>query len=68
MVDSVARDYLRETSCAQMARMATEANSGEWKRWIVDHVNRRRRYKPSKSQKLRKELRHQRKALVGRYY
>ena len=37
-------------------------------KWIVDHVNRQRRYSPPKDPKLRKELRHERKALAGRYY
>ena len=54
---------IRETSFAHMARMATEVS-----KWIVDHVDRRRRYSPPKGQKLRKELRHERKALAGRYY
>ena len=43
----------------------------EWlraKRWIVDHVNHRRRYEPPKGQELQKELRHERKALTGRLY
>ena len=66
--DSVPRAYLRETSFAHMARRATEARSAGVIKWIVDHVNRRRRYSPPKGQKLRKELRHERKALAGRYY
>ena len=66
--DSVPRAYLRETSFAHMARRVTEAKAAGVKEWIVDHVNRRRRYSPPKGQKLRKELRHERKALAGRYY
>ena len=38
------------------------------KEWIVGPVDHRCRYKPSKSQKLRKELRHEHKALAGCYY
>ena len=51
-----------------MTRMAAEARSAGVRKWIVDRVGRRRRYKPPKGQKLRKEHRHERKALVGRYY
>ena len=66
--DSVPRAYLRETSFAHMARRVTEARAAGVSKWIVDHVNCRRRYSPPKGQKLRKELRHERKALAGRYY
>jgi hypothetical protein len=68
MGDSVPRAYLREMSFAHMARIATEAKSTGASRRIGDHINRRRRYSPPKGQKLRKELRHERKALAGRYY
>ena len=49
--DSIARDFLRETSFAHKARMAAEARSAVVERWIVDHVDRRCRYKPPKGQK-----------------
>ena len=51
-----------------MARGATEARSTGVSKWVVDHTNRRRRYSLPKGQKLRKELRHERKAFAGRYY
>ena len=66
--DFVPRAYLRETSFAHTAGRVTEARLAGVSSWLVDHVNRRRRYSPQKGQKLRKELRHQRKALAGRYY
>ena len=66
--DAVPRAYLGETSFAHMARAATEAKSTGMSRWIVGHVKRRHRYCPLKGQKLRKELRHERKAFAGRYY
>ena len=66
--DSVPRAYLRETSFAHMTRRVTEARSAGVSKWIVDHVNRQRRYSPPKDPKLRRELRHERKALAGRYY
>lgn len=65
--DSVPREYLREDSFAHMTRRVTEARAAGVSKWIVDHVNRRRRYSPLKGQKLRKELRHELKALAGRY-
>ena len=46
--DSIAGDYLRETSFAHKARVATEVRSAGVERWIVDHVDPRRRYKPPK--------------------
>ena len=49
-------------------RMTTEARSVGVSKWTMDHVDRRRRYRPPKGQKLRKELRNERKAFVGRYY
>ena len=66
--DSFPRAYLRETSFAHMARRVAEARSAGVSKWIVDHVNRRRRYNPPKDPKLRKKPRHERKALAGRYY
>ena len=51
-----------------MARRVTEAKAAGVSKWIVDHVNRRRRYCPPRGPKLRKELRHECKALAGRYY
>lgn len=66
--DSVPRDYLRETSCARMTRRATKARPVGVGEWIVGRVDRRRRYKPPNGQKVRKELRHECKALVGCYY
>ena len=35
--------------------------------WATQHVDRRRRFKPPKGDELRKELRHERKALASRY-
>ena len=67
-LDAAPRDYLRETSCAHMTRRATEARSAGVAKWIGDHVKNRHRYTPPKRPKLRKELRHERKALAGRYY
>ena len=66
--DSVPGRHLRETSFAHMARRASKARSSGIEKWIGDHVDCRRRYKPPKGPKLRKELRHERKALAGRYY
>ena len=67
--DSVAGDYLREIAFAQMTKMATGVKSAGVGRRIVDRVDRRRRRKPPRGgQKLRKELGHERKALVGRYF
>ena len=65
---SIPRAYLCETNFAHMTRRVTEARAAGVSKWTVDHVNRRRRYSPPKGQKLRKELRHERKALAGRYY
>lgn len=53
------------TSLAHMTKMATEARSEGVERWIVDHVESRRRYE---GQKLRKKLCHERKALAGCHY
>ena len=66
--DAVPKAYLRETSFAHRTRATTEARSAGVSEWIMDHVDRRRRYCPPKGQKLRKELRHERKALASRYY
>ena len=66
-LDAVPRDYLRETSFAHMTR-ATEARSAGVEKWIRDHVKNKHRYTPPKGPQLRKELRHERKALAGRYY
>ena len=65
-MDAVPRDYLCETSFAYMSRKATEARSAGVAKWIVDHVKNKHRYTPPKGPKLRKELRHERKALAGR--
>ena len=65
-MDAVPRDYLRETSFAYMSRKATEVRSAGVAKWIVDHVKNKHRYTPPKGPKLRKELRHERKALAGR--
>ena len=67
-LDAAPRDYLRETSFAHMIRKATEARSAGVAKWIGDHVKNKHRYTPPKGPKLRKELRHERKALAGRYY
>ena len=67
--NKVARDYLREMSFAFMTSMTTEARAKGTAKWITDHVNARRRYCPPKERgRLGKELRHERKALAGRYY
>ena len=66
--DAVPRAYLRETSLEHMARAATEARAAEVSKLIVDHISGRRRYCPAKGEMLRKELRHERKALAGLYY
>ena len=49
-----AAENVGESGFAHMARMATEARSAVVERWIVDHVDRRRRYKPPKGQKPRR--------------
>ena len=67
-LDAVPRDYLRETSSAHMAIMAAEARSAGVAKWIGDHVKSKHRYTPPKGPKLRKELRHKRKALAGHHY
>ena len=66
-LDAVPRDYLRETSFAHMTRRATEARSAGVEKWIGDHVKNKHRYTPPKGPQLCKELRHERKALAGRY-
>ena len=66
--DAVPRTHLSETSFAHMARATTEERSAGMSRWVADHVNQRRRYYPQKGQKIRKELRQERKALAGRFY
>ena len=66
--DAVPRDYLRETSFVHMTRRATEARPAGAAKWIGDHVKNKHRYTPPKGPKLRKELRHEHKALEGRYY
>ena len=48
--------------------MATEARPAGVAKWIGNHVKSKHRYTPPKGPKLRKELRHERKALAGRYY
>ena len=67
-LDAVPRDYLRETSFAHMTRRTTEARSAGVAKWIGDHVKSKHHYTPPKGPKLRKELRHERKALAGRYF
>lgn len=42
--DSVVRAYFRETSFVNMTRTATEARSVGVSKWVVNHVDRRRRY------------------------
>ena len=66
-LDAVPRYYLRGASFAHMTRRATEARSSGVAKWIGDHVKSKRRYTPPKEPKLRKELRHERKALADRY-
>ena len=68
MEDSVLRAYLHKTSFAHVARRVNEARAAGVSKWIVDHVNRRRRYSPPKGQKFRKEIRHERKVFAGHYY
>lgn len=46
--DTVSRRYLGKTSFAHMARRVSEARSAGVQKWIEDHVDRRRRYKPPK--------------------
>ena len=67
-LDAVPRYYLRGASFAHMTRRATEARSAGVAKWIGDHVKSKRRYTPPKEPKLRKELRHERKALADCYY
>ena len=57
-----------ETSFDHLARDTAKECPVGVSRWLVDHVNHRRRYCLPNGQKLRKELLHERKALVGRYY
>ena len=65
---AVDRAYFREPGFAHMARVTTEAETEGTDRWIASHIQRRRRYRPPKGGKLRKELRHERKAIAGRFY
>ena len=65
---AIPRDYLRETSFTHTTRRATEARSEGMAKWIGDHVKSKHCYTPPKGPKLRKELRHERKTLAGRYY
>lgn len=52
-----------------MTRKATEARTEGIAKWITEHVGLRWRYGPPReARKLRRELRHERRALVGRYY
>ena len=68
LLDAVPGNYLRETSFARMARMAAEARSAGASKWIVDHAKSKHHYISPKGPKLRKELRHERKAFAGRCY
>ena len=65
--DSVPKDYPREASATHTTRMAAGARSAGVGKWIVD-VKGGCTCGPPKGPKLRKELRHERKALAGRYY
>ena len=65
---AVDRAYMRETSLAHMARLATEAKTSDANSWTASHIRRRRGYKPTRGGRLRQELWHERKALAGRYY
>ena len=51
-----------------MARVTTEVKTEGTGRWIASNIQRRRGYRPPKGGKLRKELKHGRKAFAGRYY
>ena len=59
--------YMRETSFAHMARLTTEAMASDTNNRTASHIKRRRGYRPPMGRRLRKELRHERKALAGRY-
>ena len=65
---AVGRVHMRETSFAHMARPTTEVKASGTNSRITSHIRRRRGYKPTRGGRLRQELRHERKALVGRYY
>ena len=65
---AVDRAYLRVANFAHMTRMTSEAKTSGANSWMASHVRRRRGYRPPKGKRLRLELRHQRKALAGRYY
>lgn len=68
-MEVVVRYYLPETSSAHMTRMATEARAKGIARWSTENVGPRRKHEPPKeARKLRKELRHEPKALAGRRY
>jgi hypothetical protein len=56
------------TSFVLMTRLATEARSDGTSSWIASHIRRRHGYRPPRGGGLRKDLRHERKALAGRYY
>lgn len=44
-----------------------EANTNDTARWVSSHVKNEGRYPPPRGRRVRKELRSERKALVGRY-
>lgn len=62
------QDAGMETSLAHLSRKATEATSKATSAWIAGKIG-RRRYRPPPGKGLkRKDLRHTRKELAGRYY
>ena len=67
-MDAVPREYLHGISLAHMTRMATENLPAGVRKWIVDRVKSERPYILPMGPKLRKGLRHERKALAGGYY
>lgn len=68
-MNAVVGVYLSETSFAHMARTATKASAEGIAKWIAEHVDLRRKYKPPKeARNIRKERCHERRALPGRHY
>ena len=68
--DAVQRGVLRETSLAFVSscRSITKTRTADAARLISYHVRRKHRYRPPRARRIRKELRGERKALVGIYY
>ena len=66
--DAVAAEFTRETNFAHIIRMAAEAKLQEMAAWVTERVDRQHKYKSSKGDKLRRELRQEGKALAGYSY